>query len=70
MVLRQIVILTNDLREMAISGDFTSNTFIGNVNVTGVKYATLFISIFPMLLIYPFIQRHFIKGVMIGSLKG
>jgi len=70
MVLRQIVIMSNDIREMAISGDFSALAFIGGVNVTGIKCATLFISIFPMLLIYPFIQRHFIKGVMIGSLKG
>jgi putative aldouronate transport system permease protein len=70
MVLRQIVIMSNDIREMAISGDFTALAFIGGINVTGIKFATLFVSIFPMLLIYPFIQRHFVKGVMIGSLKG
>ncbi len=70
MILRQIVIMTNDIKEAAISGDFTTLAFIGTVNVTGVKYATLFISIFPMLIIYPFIQKYFMKGVMIGSLKG
>ena len=34
------------------------------------NYATLFLSIVPMMFIYPFIQKYFVKGVMIGSLKG
>jgi putative aldouronate transport system permease protein len=35
-----------------------------------MKAATLFISIGPIVLTYPFIQKYFIKGIMIGSLKG
>lgn len=35
-----------------------------------VIYATIIISIIPMLVVYPFIQKHFVKGVMIGSIKG
>lgn len=70
MILRQIVIQTNDIKEAAISGEISTLAFIGDVNVTGVKYATLSISIIPMLIIYPFVQKHFMKGVMIGSLKG
>ena len=34
------------------------------------RYATLFISMAPLLIIYPFIQKYFVKGIMIGSLKG
>ena len=70
MILRQIVIMASDIREVAESAGFTTDAFMGEVNLIGVRYATLFLSIFPMLLIYPFIQRHFVKGVMIGSLKG
>jgi ABC-type glycerol-3-phosphate transport system permease component len=34
------------------------------------KYALIVISIVPVLIIYPFVQRHFIKGIMIGAIKG
>ncbi|MBD2867196.1 carbohydrate ABC transporter permease [Paenibacillus arenilitoris] len=35
-----------------------------------IKYSLIIVASIPVLLIYPFVQRHFIKGVMIGSLKG
>ncbi|GHV82247.1 sugar ABC transporter permease [Spirochaetia bacterium] len=34
------------------------------------KYAIIVISMIPVLILYPFIQRHFIKGIMIGAIKG
>ena len=35
-----------------------------------MKYSLIIISSIPVLILYPFIQRHFTKGVMIGSVKG
>jgi putative aldouronate transport system permease protein len=35
-----------------------------------VKFAVIIVSTLPMLLVYPFIQKYFIKGVMIGAVKG
>ena len=70
MILRELVIAASSLRDAADSGDFNTAADIVNINVKGIKYATLFISIVPMLIIYPFIQKHFVKGVMVGSLKG
>ena len=35
-----------------------------------MKYALIMVSSVPMFLLYPFVQRYFIKGVMIGSVKG
>ena len=35
-----------------------------------LKYSLIIISSVPMLILYPFLQKYFIKGVMIGSLKG
>lgn len=35
-----------------------------------IKYALIVVSMLPVLIIYPFIQKHFVKGVMIGAVKG
>lgn len=35
-----------------------------------VKFATIMVSTIPIIAIYPFLQRHFAKGVMVGSIKG
>jgi putative aldouronate transport system permease protein len=41
-----------------------------NVSPEGVRSATVIASIIPMLLVYPYLQKHFVKGVLIGSVKG
>lgn len=35
-----------------------------------IKYVVIIVSSLPVLIMYPFVQRHFVKGVMIGSIKG
>ena len=35
-----------------------------------IKYAVIIVSTLPILIVYPFIQKYFEKGVMIGSVKG
>ena len=40
------------------------------VNVRSITMATMITSIVPIVAIYPFLQRYFIKGIMIGSVKG
>ena len=37
---------------------------------TVMKYSFIVIATAPILCVYPFIQKHFVKGVMIGSVKG
>ncbi len=34
-----------------------------------IKYATIMAATIPILVVYPFVQKYFVKGVMIGSLK-
>ena len=35
-----------------------------------IKYAVIIVSTMPMMIIYVFIQKYFVKGVMIGAVKG
>lgn len=70
---RELYPLQLILREILIQGrvaDFGGNS----ANVThqvakNLKYATIIVSTIPILLVYPFIQKYFVKGVMLGSLK-
>ena len=38
--------------------------------INSMKYALIFIASAPLLAAYPFVQKHFVKGMMIGSVKG
>ena len=35
-----------------------------------VKMAVIVVSTVPIMLVYPFLQKYFVKGVMVGALKG
>lgn len=35
-----------------------------------LTYATIIISIIPIIMVYPYIQKYFVKGVMVGAIKG
>lgn len=39
------------------------------VQAEQLKYASIIVSILPIIMVYPFLQKHFVKGVMIGSIK-
>lgn len=45
-------------------------TFAAAANPETLKAATIMITTFPILCVYPFVQKYFVKGVNIGSLKG
>lgn len=65
------------LRDVLINNQFSigmeSNIsqLIRNKNAYELlKYSTIVVACLPLMLIYPIVQKHFVKGVMIGSLKG
>lgn len=61
------------LRQMLITDDLTDT---GNLafeaasqSVQGVQMAVILVATIPIIMVYPFLQRYFIKGMMIGSIK-
>lgn len=65
--LREILI-SNSTEEMMLSMDVgTADTQIVSESV---KYATIVVATLPILCVYPFLQKYFVKGVMIGAIKG
>ncbi|KGP78164.1 MULTISPECIES: carbohydrate ABC transporter permease [unclassified Paenibacillus] len=67
LILREILIQgqTNDMVKMS-----TESAIKQQREVEGIKYAVLVVANIPVLMLYPFLQRYFVKGVMIGAIKG
>jgi len=66
-VLRNILILNKSKSEMLDNVDMM-NQAKGLEEL--LKYALIVVASVPVLMIYPFVQKYFVKGIMIGSLKG
>ena len=60
------------LRQILLQNDTGANA--GAADSMGlaenIKYATIIVATIPILCIYPFIQKYFVKGIMIGAVKG
>jgi len=67
MVIRTILI-QEDMNAMA-GGDGES-LMQQMLAIEGVRYAVIVVSSIPMLVMYPLVQKHFVKGVMMGAVKG
>ena len=71
------------LREILVLQDMSSNSINGNMSsdmaammhskqqlAQVIKYGVMIVSTLPVIIIYPFLQKYFVKGMMIGSVKG
>ena len=66
LILREILI-NNDTANMSMGGGGADDMMgIGET----IKYAVIVASTLPVLCIYPFLQKYFVKGVLIGAVKG
>lgn len=65
MVLREILLLSQ-VQDLVDMQGFEQQLLQGE----GIKFALIIVASVPVLCIYPFVQKHFVKGVMLGSVKG
>ena len=65
LILREILIL-NDTTNMTGTASTGEHEYLGLT----IKYAVVIVATVPILVLYPFLQKYFTKGAMIGALKG
>jgi putative aldouronate transport system permease protein len=72
MLLREILLLgeTQGMEAALIQDNYADQELDLLSMFRSIRYATIILAIGPIILVYPFLQRYFVKGVMIGSLKG
>ena len=68
LVLRKILLMSQvDFTAASVDPEkLAKNQYLSEM----LKYGTIVISSLPLMIIYPFVQKYFVKGVMIGSVKG
>ncbi len=55
----------------ALAGMLSPEEYVKNyVSAERIKYVLIIVSSLPIIIVYPFIQKYFVKGVMLGSVKG
>ena len=72
---RELYPLQLILKEILVQNDTSVMSTIANQSEMDiyrplVKYCTVIVSIVPIIIVYPFVQKHFVKGMMIGAVKG
>ncbi len=72
LVLARILIINESIIAQAMAGgDIDIRTLMESTEILQtLKFALIVVASAPMMVLYPFIQKHFAKGVMIGSIKG
>lgn len=65
-VLRRIIL--SDSKEMTMASEAVSNAT--DTDIVTLRAASIMLATVPILCVYPFVQKHFAKGMLIGSLKG
>ena len=69
------LILYNCINQAQMLADSMRSGQVGNaaaisLSADSVRMATTIITVIPIMLVYPFLQKYFVKGVMLGAVKG
>ncbi|MDR1231598.1 MAG: carbohydrate ABC transporter permease [Spirochaetaceae bacterium] len=68
--LQPLPILLRNILMASGMNEFVEVNAFGNANIQAIKAASVFLAAVPMILAYPFIQKYFTKGTLLGSVKG
>jgi putative aldouronate transport system permease protein len=68
--LQPLPILLRNILMASGMNEFVEVNAFGNANVQAIKAASVFMAAIPMIVAYPFIQKYFTKGTLLGSVKG
>jgi putative aldouronate transport system permease protein len=68
--LQPLPILLRNILMASGMNEFVEVSAFGNANIQAIKAASVFMSAIPMIIAYPFIQKYFTKGTLLGSVKG
>ena len=66
----QIIRDVDGAKEVALQNPAFGNIMGYRPTLESVKATAMAVTIIPIILVYPFLQRYFVKGIMIGSIKG
>ena len=69
-VLQMLMSKVNMLQRIAESGMDLNQQALGDVTPLAVRSAIVVITVTPIIMIYPFLQRYMVKGIMLGAVKG
>ena len=67
LILRDILIQNTFTEELEIDDE---NALAAMMLAESIKYGMIIAASVPVLLLYPFVQKHYVRGVMIGAIKG
>jgi len=69
-VLRNVLMTANQMVKGGMDAEAVKRIMESMALAESLKYTSIIAGILPMMIIYPFVQKYFVKGVMIGAIKG
>lgn len=62
--------INQDIQFLSTAGSLGSNIDTSNIPSIGIRMAIAVVGVLPILIVYPFFQKSFVKGIVVGGVKG